>query len=172
MLNNLVNSIGCSTTDNESVTSAKDRNGIFTDVAEPDVGQRARAQAVDALERIGTNDNVGDGGTVLQDEDGILAASVVVRVTLVATVKLFVAEVDGTCDDASFWQRNDIADTSGNVQNVRSGHVGDEREKSDLRDHVEKKVASCQSNRPREKVRWIRGIGICFPIRHKIRSEK
>lgn len=136
VLNNLVNSIGCSTTDNKSVTSAEDGNGIFADVTEPDVGQRARAQAVDTLERIGADDNIGDGGAVLQNEDGILAASVIVRVTLVTTVKLFVSEVNGTCDDASFWQRNDFADTSGNVQNMRSCHVGDEREKSDLRDHV------------------------------------
>lgn len=40
--------------------------------------QDERTQAVDALERICADDDVGDGGAVLEDEDGAATASVFV----------------------------------------------------------------------------------------------
>jgi len=43
VLDDLVCCILCSAADNKSVTATENGDGIFTDIAEPDVGQSARA---------------------------------------------------------------------------------------------------------------------------------
>lgn len=48
--------------------------GILADVLPPNVGDGAGAEAVDALGLVGTDDHVGDGGTVREDEDGVSLA--------------------------------------------------------------------------------------------------
>jgi hypothetical protein len=49
-------------------------DGVLANVLPPDIGDGARALAVDALGLIGADDDVGDGGTVREDEDGVVAA--------------------------------------------------------------------------------------------------
>jgi hypothetical protein len=57
--------------------AAADGDGVFADVLEPDIGDGAGAKAVDALGLVGADDDVGDGGAVLEDEDGVFGAGLV-----------------------------------------------------------------------------------------------
>lgn len=127
MLDNFVNSVLCSPADNERITRAKDGDCIFADITEPDVGQVARAQAVNAFKRVSTNNDIGDGRAILEDENSILAASIVIRVAWVATVELLVAKILVSSDDARLGQCDDVARSGRDIQSVRSRHVGDER---------------------------------------------
>ena len=137
MLDDLVLDFLGTTTDDHSITSTENRDGILADVTEPDVGQCAGTKAVDTLKRISANDDVGDGCTVLEEENSVVAASVLVRVAWLATVKLLVAKVNITSDGAGLRERDDLAGASGDVESLRSRHAGDEREKCDLRNHDE-----------------------------------
>ena len=81
--------------------------------------------------------DVGDGSAVLEDEDGIAAASVLVRVTWLATVKLLVRKVDLASDGAGLGERHNVTGAGGDVEGLRSCHAGDEREECNLRNHGE-----------------------------------
>lgn len=58
---------------------------------------------MNTLQLVGTNDDVGDGGTILEDEDSAGGSSVLVRVARTSTIVLLVAEVLGTSD--GHWSR-------------------------------------------------------------------
>lgn len=137
MLDDLVLGFLSTTSNNQGITSTKDGDGVLANVTEPDVGQGARTHAVNTLERIGTDDDVGDGSAVLEDEDGIAAASVLVRVTWLATVKLLVRKVDLASDGAGLGERHNVTGAGGDVEGLRSCHAGDEREECNLRNHGE-----------------------------------
>ena len=92
-------------------------------------------KAVDALKRISTNDDVRDGSAVVEDEDSVAAASVLVGVAWLATVKLLVLEVLATSDGARRWERDDGTRAGRNVESLRSRHAGNEREKGNLGNH-------------------------------------
>ena len=132
MLDNLVLGLLCTTADDGGITSSEDRNGILANIAEPHVGQRAGAEAVDTLEGLGTDDNVGKASTVVQDEDGAIAASVVIRVASPATVELLVAQVDLSGDGRWRRKRDDAANTAGDVERLRRGKSSSESRKLDL----------------------------------------
>lgn len=45
--------------------------GVLADIGPPDVIEGAGAEAVDALAVVGADDNVGEGGAILEDEDSV-----------------------------------------------------------------------------------------------------
>lgn len=72
VLDDLVGGVVSTATDDVGGTAAKDGDGILTDVLEPGELDVAGALAVDALTLVGTDDDVAESSTVLEDEDGIL----------------------------------------------------------------------------------------------------
>jgi hypothetical protein len=76
VLKNLVGSRFCATTvDVGCARGLLESRGIFADVDPPDVVQRASAEAMNTFTIIGTNDNIGEDSSGLQNEDGIRIAS-------------------------------------------------------------------------------------------------
>ena len=118
VLDDLVGSVLSTTALNEDVACAKSRDGVLTNIAEPDVGQGASTTAVDTLELASTDDDVGDAGAVLEDKDSRGAASVSVGVAVTTTVKLLVSEVTGTRDNGRLGEGDDAARTGGNVEGL------------------------------------------------------
>lgn len=97
-----------------------------------------RTQAVNTLERVSTDDDVGDGSTILKDEDSVIAASVVIGVARLTTIKLLVAEVLIAGDGARSRKRSDTADASGDVESLcrrNADNKGDELNLGEL--HLE-----------------------------------
>jgi hypothetical protein len=92
---------------------------------------------VNTLKRFGTNNDVGDGSAIVENEDRVVAAGVLVGVASLTTVELLVLEVLSTTNDAGSWERDDGAGAGGNVESLRSGHAGDEREECDFGNHGE-----------------------------------
>lgn len=90
-------------------------------LAEPDVGQRAGALAVDALELVRADDDIAQAGAVLEDEDGRVGARVGVRVARAAAVELLVAVVDGAADDRGLGEGDDAAGAGGDVEALGRG---------------------------------------------------
>jgi hypothetical protein len=52
-----------------------DGDCIFADILKPHVVQSARAEAVDTLSLIGTNNDVRKCGTLFEKEDGVIVAA-------------------------------------------------------------------------------------------------
>lgn len=71
VLNDLVGGMVSSTADDISSTVALDGDGVFTDVLEPDEFQCARAQTVDTLPLISSDDDVAQCGTILENKDSV-----------------------------------------------------------------------------------------------------
>lgn len=92
--------------------------GTFTDIPEPDVGQGAGALAVDAFERVAADDDVGDAGAVLEDEDGVFVARVLVAVARLAAVEFLVVEVLGAGDDARGGEGVDVSRSGRDVEGL------------------------------------------------------
>jgi hypothetical protein len=90
----------------------------FTNIAEPDVLQRASTFAVDALQLPGTDDDVGDCRTLIKYEDCAVASRVIVGVAVTAAVELLVAVVDGTRDGRGLGQRDDRTRAGGDVESL------------------------------------------------------
>ena len=63
----------------------------FTDVTEPDVLQRACTLAVDALQLVGTDDDVRNRRAIVEDEDSAVTASVGIGVGACAGAALYAA---------------------------------------------------------------------------------
>lgn len=95
----------------------------LADVTEPNVGQRASTLAVDSLELVLADDDVGDAGAVLQNEDGAVATGVSVGIALPATVELLVSIVLGARDDAGLGKRNDASRAGGDVEGLGRGET-------------------------------------------------
>lgn len=76
---------------------------------------------MDALERVGTNDDVGDAGAVLEDEDGAGAASVIVRVAGDSAVELLVTKVLRAGDGTGRGEDDLAAGAGGDGQGLRRG---------------------------------------------------
>jgi hypothetical protein len=87
---------------------------------------------VDAFERVGADDDVGDGGAVLEDEDGVLAASVLVGIAWLATVEFLVAEVLAAGDAGRRGERDDGASSSWDVECLCRGKSSNEGRDLDL----------------------------------------
>lgn len=65
-----------------------DGEGVLADGAPPDVGQGAGPEAVDTLDLVGADNHVGEASTVLDLEDGIAVAALLLTGTGNATVVL------------------------------------------------------------------------------------
>jgi hypothetical protein len=97
---------------------------MWTAYAEPNVGYGAGAQTVNALESVGTNNGIGDASTVLENEDSVIRASVLIRVARLATVKLAVTKVLASSDDARLRERDDLAYTARDVESLSGSKAG------------------------------------------------
>jgi len=98
VLNNLVLCLLSTTTLDQDISRTKGRDSVLTDVTEPDVGQGTSSLAVNTLELVLANDDIGDGSTILQNEDSAGRSSVVIGVASTSTIKLLVTEVDRAAD--------------------------------------------------------------------------
>jgi hypothetical protein len=100
----------------------------FTNIAEPDVPQRASTFAVDSLQLPGTDDDVRDCRAVVEDEHGAVAAGVSVGVAGTTAVEFLVAVVDGAGDGGGLGERDDRPRAGGDVESLggREGCQGGE----------------------------------------------
>jgi len=119
VLDDLVFGLCGATALNEDVTVAQCGDGVLADIAEPDIGQSACTLAVDALKCVLANDDVGELGAVIEDEDGAVAAGVVVAVARSATIELAVATVEGATDGGWLGKRNDATHTGWDLEGLR-----------------------------------------------------
>lgn len=72
-LDDLVRGVeGAAALDEGGARGLLERDGVLADVLEPDVDEGAGALAVHALGLAGADDDVGEGGAVLEDEHGVL----------------------------------------------------------------------------------------------------
>ena len=65
----------------------------LANVTEPDVLQGAGTLAVDTLELLSTDDDVGESSTVLKDENSVVRSSVGIGVASLSTVVLLVTHI-------------------------------------------------------------------------------
>ena len=65
----------------------------LANVTEPDVLQGAGTLAVDTLELLSTDDDVGESSTVLKDENSVVRSSVGISVASLSTVVLLVTHI-------------------------------------------------------------------------------
>lgn len=78
--------------------SALEGESVFADGGPPNVLERARAKTVNALDLVLADDDILEGSTVLQKEDGILVAALLLASAGDTTVVGLVATVKGTAD--------------------------------------------------------------------------
>ncbi len=76
---------------------------------------------MNTLESVGTDDDVAQGSTVLEDEDGVFGPGVLVRVAGLSTVELHVGVVVDTGDGTGLWERCDFARAGWDVKGLRGG---------------------------------------------------
>lgn len=125
VLNNLILSLLSSTALDQDVSRSQGRDSIFTDITEPNVLQSASTLAVDTLELVFANNDIGDGSTVLQDEDSGFRSGVVVGVACTSTIELLVTEIDGAADGGWLGERNDAARAGWDVEGLGRGQRGE-----------------------------------------------
>lgn len=99
----------------------------FTHVSKPDVDELAGALAVDSLELVRTNDGVAKCRAISEDEHGVVAAGIGIGIARAAAIKLSVAHVLGAGDGAGLRERNDAANTGGDVERLRGAERGQDR---------------------------------------------
>lgn len=108
----------------EGVAVAEEGDGVLADVTEPDVGEGAGALAVDALKLVLADNDVAELGAILEDEDRVGAAGVLVAVARAATVVLLVAAVEGALDDGRGGERDDVAGAGGDFEGLGCAQAG------------------------------------------------
>ena len=119
VLDNFVLGLLRTTTDDGRITRAQNRDGILAHITEPHICQCAGTKAVYTLERVGTNDDIGETSTVLENKHGIIAAGVLVRVARLTTVKLLVAKIHAAGNGRWRWERDNGTDTGRDVEGLR-----------------------------------------------------
>lgn len=109
----------------------------FADVTEPDVLEGTGTLAVNTFKSVGSDDDVAQSSSVLEDKDSVGRSSVLVRVAGVATVKLLVAIVLHSRDDADGREGHDTARARGDVEGLGGTEGGKDssRQGSDLELH-------------------------------------
>lgn len=106
VLDDLVIGVESTTTDDvRDVTRAGllDGDSVFADISPPDIPDSAGATAVDTLSLGSTNDDIADGSTALENEDGVGLSSLRLALTVTAassTVEALHASVERARDDA------------------------------------------------------------------------
>ena len=108
----------------------------FADVSEPDVPQGASALAVDTFQLFWTDDDVGEGSSVLEDENGTVATRVIVCVAGTTTVVLSVAEVSTTADGHRRREGDYAARAGWNVESLSRCEASEGEEGGGLHDFV------------------------------------
>lgn len=98
MLDDLVLSTGGTTALDESVTVTLEGESVLADLLPPDVLDGARTLAVNTLDLISANDDVLEGSTVLEDEDGVAVATLSLTSALDATAVGLHTTVEGAGD--------------------------------------------------------------------------
>jgi hypothetical protein len=99
------------------------------------------------LKGVGTNDDVGNRSTILENEDSVITTSVEVRVAWVTTIELLVSIILAASDDARRWERNDATNTAGDVESLSRRDAGDKRCELNLRElHLRRDRRSCWRN--------------------------
>ena len=71
-----------------------DGEGIFADCAPPNIVQRAGTLAMNTLDLIGANNDVGDRGTVGEDEDSVFIAALLLTGTIYTAVELLETSIE------------------------------------------------------------------------------
>lgn len=94
--------------------------------------EREHTQAVNTLKRIGTNDNVGKASTVLENEDCVVAASVLIRVTRMATVIFSADSIEAVGDNTGRGERDDRANPGRDVEGLGRRNAGNKGHKLNL----------------------------------------
>lgn len=79
---------------------------------------------MDTLERVASDDDVAQGSTVLEDEDGVIGSGVLVRVAGLSTVELHVGVVVDAGDGAGLWEGCDVAGAGWDVEGLRGDKAG------------------------------------------------
>jgi hypothetical protein len=96
VLDHFIRGVEGSATGDVGCAVALDADGVFAHVFEPQVLERARAQAVDALALVGADDHVAQGGAVFEDEDGVGFAAFALAAAGGAAVVLDECQLDGS----------------------------------------------------------------------------
>ena len=118
MLDDLVLGLCGTAALDQDIAGTESGDGVFADITEPDVGQGTSTLAVDALQGVLADDDVGELSAILEDEDGAVAAGVGVAVAGPATVELLVAAVEGAADGGWLGQGDDAAGAGWDVEGL------------------------------------------------------
>lgn len=102
MLDNLVVGTSSSATSNSAVAIALQSESIFANRTPPDIFDRAGAQAVDTFVLVFANNDIAQGGTVLEEEYGVRIGTFDLTVAGYASTIGLVATVEATRDSFGF----------------------------------------------------------------------
>lgn len=148
VLDDLVLGLLGATTLDENVAISESRDGIceiiskktgqanlskvltLADISEPDVLESASSLAVNTLKLASSNNDVAECGSVVEDEDSAVTASVGVSVTVAAAVVLAVSKVIDARERTGLRKRLDGADSGRDVESL-AGNSASERESSE-----------------------------------------
>lgn len=92
---------------------------------------------MNSLEGVSSDDDIGNGCAIVEDEDSTVTASVGIRVAGPSTIEFLVAEVLAASDVAWCRERYNFTNTSGDVEGLSRRDAGDKRDECDLGDHGE-----------------------------------
>lgn len=79
---------------------------------------------MNALQLVDTDDDVAQGGAVLENEDSRVAAGVSIGVTSATTIELLVAHVLASRDDTGSREGDDGTAAGGDVESLSRGEAG------------------------------------------------
>ena len=127
VLHNLVVCVLRTTNNDKHIALAQSSNGIFADIAEPDVADCALALAVNTLEGVGADDNILERRTFFKKENGVLGAGVTLSACH-APVEPAVAVVPGLAglDGFDCLEDFDVANAGGDVKGLGGSEAGQE----------------------------------------------
>lgn len=98
VLNDLVLGASGTSTLDEGVAVTLEGKGVLADLLPPDVLDGARTLAVNTLDLVSTDDDVLEGSTVLENEDGVSVATLSLASALDTTAVGLQATIEGTLD--------------------------------------------------------------------------
>lgn len=101
MLDDLVLGAAGTTANDGGVAVTLEGESVLADSSPPDVVDGAGALAVDTLDLVGTDDGVLEGSAVLEEEDGVLVATLSLASALDATAVGLHATIEGALDGLS-----------------------------------------------------------------------
>lgn len=74
---------------------------------------------MDSFELLDANDDVAEGGTVVQNEDGVVTAGVGIGITSLSSIELLVSIILNARDNAGGGEGDDAANAGWDVQGLR-----------------------------------------------------